>query len=58
MDNATVLGLLLLVIGAFVTRSVWRLGFASGVALERARGALERSVMLVEDAKRDVGKRP
>lgn len=50
METAILLALV--IIGALITRSVWRLGFAVGVSVERARAALERSVALVEAAKR------
>lgn len=53
MDVAVLLALV--VIGALITRSVWRMGFAAGMSLERARGALERSVAVLEQAERERG---
>jgi hypothetical protein len=52
--TATLLALALIVVGALTTRSVWLLGFRAGVALEQARGAMERGAAMMEQALADI----
>ena len=46
----TVLALALIAVVLLTARGIFQLGLRAGAAMERARGSLARSVMLLEDA--------
>lgn len=51
----TAILLFLVVLGAYITRSVWRMGFQAGVSMERARTSMARAVAVLEQVERERG---